>query len=257
MEKSQVQDNTYKIETTSGQEQMNFRQDLANLYKNSPLSEADLMFNFGLYTRSSLLVKFIVMNRIYERVKHLPGAMMEFGVWYGQNLVLLENLRSIHEPFNKQRRIIGFDTFSGYTGISDKDKSSAVWVEESYSTGNYKDYLKKIIETHEGINILGHIRGQHELVEGDVTETVPNYFSKHPETLVAFAFFDMGLYKPTKVALEHVVKHSLPGTLILLDELTWAESPGEAIAFREVFKDVKYEVEKIDIYPSKALVKIL
>ena len=67
----------------------------------------------------------------------------------------------------------------------------------------------------------------------------------------------MGLYKPTKVALEQVAEHSMPGTLILLDELTWPESPGEAVAFKEVFKGRKYEIEKVDIYPSKALVKIL
>ena len=42
------------------------------------------------------------------------GALIEFGTWRGQNLVLLENLRAIHEPFNKQRTIIGFDTFAGY-----------------------------------------------------------------------------------------------------------------------------------------------
>ena len=40
---------------------------------------------------------------------------MEFGVEWGSTLSLLIKLRSIHEPYNYSRKIIGFDTFSGFT----------------------------------------------------------------------------------------------------------------------------------------------
>ena len=36
---------------------------------------------------------------------------MEFGVEWGSTLSLLIKLRSIHEPYNYSRKIIGFDTF--------------------------------------------------------------------------------------------------------------------------------------------------
>ena len=39
---------------------------------------------------------------------------MEFGVRWGQNLITLNNLRGIYEPFNHSRKIIGFDTFEGF-----------------------------------------------------------------------------------------------------------------------------------------------
>ncbi len=256
--KTEVQANTYAIETTANSEQVAKRKDLARLFKASPLSEDDLLFNLGLYVRSSLLVKFLVMNQMYERIKDLPGHIVEFGVWYGQNIVLMENLRAIHEPFNKQRKIIGFDTFSGYTNMSPLDKKSEVWKENSYDTNvDYVSYLKELVGVHEGCNILGHLKGNHELVVGDVTETVPQYFKAHPEALIAFAFFDIGIYKPTKVALEYVVKNMVPGGIILMDEMTWPEAPGEAIAFKEVFKDIKYKIEKCVHYPSKSIVTIL
>ena len=256
--KTEIQANTYAIETTANLEQVAKREDLANLFKSSPLSQDDLLFNLGLYVRSSLLVKFLVMNEMYERIKHLPGHIVEFGVWYGQNIVLMENLRSIHEPFNKQRKIIGFDTFSGYTNMSKEDKKSEVWQEKSYDTDiDYVSYLKKLVRVHEGCNVLGHLQGNHELVVGDVTETTPKYFNEHPEALIAFAFFDIGIYKPTKVALECVVKNMVPGGVILMDELTWPEAPGEAIAFKEVFKEIKYKIEKCTHYPSKTIVTIL
>lgn len=256
--KTEIQAKTYAIETTANLEQIDERRELSQLFKATPLNTDDLLFNLGLYVRSSLLVKFLVMNDMYERIKNLPGHIFEFGVWYGQNIVLMENLRAIHEPFNKQRKIIGFDTFSGYTNMSAIDKESEVWQKNSYDTDiDYVDYLKKLINVHEGCNVLGHLQGKHELVVGDATKTVPQYFNEHPETLVAFAFFDIGIYEPTKVALEYVVKNMVPGGVILMDELTWSEAPGEAIAFKEIFQGIKYKIEKCLYYPSKSIVTIL
>ncbi|MGZ3699601.1 MAG: dTDP-6-deoxy-L-hexose 3-O-methyltransferase, partial [Bdellovibrionota bacterium] len=186
-------------ETTAAPEQMAARRQLLDYFEKSPLNKEDLLFNLGLYVRSSLLVKFLVLNKLYERIKTIPGNIIEFGTWWGQNLVLFENLRAIHEPFNKQRRIIGFDTFGGYTGLSDKDKASEVWSTGSYSTGKgHKDYLAELLAVHEAGNILGHVQGVHELIEGDIRKTAPQFFKDSPETLVALAYFDVGLYEPTR-----------------------------------------------------------
>jgi len=67
----------------------------------------------------------------------------------------------------------------------------------------------------------------------------------------------MGLYEPTRASMEAIRPHLVPGSCILLDELTWSESPGEAIAFKEVFGRAGYRLERLAKYPSKALVTIL
>lgn len=245
-------------ESTASEQQYQYRDALAELYRTTPLPEKDLLFNLGMFVRSSLLVKFIVMGKLYERIKDIPGSILEFGTWWGQNLVLFENLRAIYEPFNKQRRIIGFDTFTGYQSFSEKDKASDVWVKGSYSTGHtYQAYLKNLLEVHEGNNILGHVRGIHELVAGDVTVTVPEYFEQHPETIVALAYFDLGLHQPTRAALAAVMPHLVPGSVLLFDELTWKESPGEALAFKELLHGRRYRIEKEALYPSKSIVTLL
>ncbi|ARO86361.1 dTDP-6-deoxy-L-hexose 3-O-methyltransferase [Nitrosospira lacus] len=258
MEKlSSQQELTYQIETTASREQLSFRERLQEMFGSSPLSLEDRLFNIGMFTRSSVLVKFLVMSEIYQRILHVPGCLVEFGTWWGQNLILLENLRAIHEPFNKQRTIIGFDTFSGYTPISNQDKKSDVWKENSYRTGtNYIQYLRDLLEIHEGCNVLGHVRGRHKLIEGNVEITAPEYFNEHPEAIVAFAYFDMALYMPTKAALEAIKPHLVSGSILLLDELTWEESPGEAIAFKEVFSRDEVRIEKCKLYPSKAIITI-
>ena len=258
MEKTTATQDSYQIETTSNADQRENRDSLTDLFNRSPLPEEDKMFNLGMYTRSTLLVKFLVMDDLYKRIVNIPGNICEFGTWWGQNLVLMENLRAIHEPFNKQRVILGFDTFEGYTDIGDIDRRSDVWKENSYSTGTeYMSYLEELLETHEGSNVLGHIKGVHKLIKGNVTESAPKYFDGHKESLVALAYFDMGLYEPTKAAMLAIKPNLMPGSIMLLDELTWAESPGEAIAFKEVFNDVKYKIEKVALYPSKSIVTIL
>ena len=251
------QEISYQIETTASQEQQSSRRQLLEMFEKSPLPVEDRLFNIGMYVRSSVLVKFIVMAQIYERIRNLPGCFVEFGTWWGQNLVLLENLRAIYEPFNKQRLIIGFDTFSGYTVRSGHDKESDIWKEQSYATGtDYVRYLRELLTVHEGCNALGHIRERHQVVPGDIEETAPHYFSQHAELTVAFAYFDVALYRPTKAALQAIKPHLISGSILVLDEFTWAEAPGEAIAFREVFDRDEVVLEKCALYPSKTIVTI-
>lgn len=249
-----AQAEAYAAETTTSQEQLDFRRQLQDLFVESELPPEDKMFNLGLFLRSSSLVKILTLDEIYRRIVDLPGCIMEFGVWWGQNLVLYENLRAIHEPFNKQRRIVGFDTFTGYQGFSDKDRRGDVFNDGSYSTQpEHQQYLSNLLQVHEGINVLGHMRGCHRLVAGDITETAPGYFREHPETIVAMAYLDVGLYEPTRAALEAMKPHLIPGSVLVLDELTFDEAPGEAIAFKEVFRDRAYRLEKCKLMPLKSL----
>ena len=73
---------------------------------------------------------------------------------------------------------------------------------------------------------------------------------------MAFAYFDMGPYKPSVAALRALKAHLLPGSILLFDELTWSGAPGEAIAFKEVFADTDYRIEKCELYPSKSIVTV-
>ena len=172
-------------------------------------------------------------------------------------MVVFENLRAIYEPFNKTREIVGFDTFEGYKNFTDIDKESDVFMEQTYQVfDNYENYINKLLITHEKCNVMGHISGNHKVIKGDVTVTVKDYLKKEPSTVVALAYFDMGLYKPTKIALEQIKPHLIPGSVILLDEFTWSESPGESIAFREVFGNSGYKIEKSKFTPMRAIITL-
>ena len=49
---------------------------------------------------------------------------MEFGVRWGPITNLFQSLRGIYEPFNKHRKVIGFDTFEGFTETTELDGNS-------------------------------------------------------------------------------------------------------------------------------------
>lgn len=242
--------------TTAEDRALALRARLAEMFAAAPMSRDELMFNLGLYVRSSLLVKFLLLSDVYRRFAAVPGALVEFGTWRGQNLVLLENLRAVHEPFNKQRPVIGFDTFEGYAPAGEVAEAS-VAAHGGYRSGaDYPAYLEELISVHEGMNAFGHIAGGHRLVRGDVTETAPRFFGENSHLFVAFAFFDMGPYEPTLAALKAIRPHLLPGSVLLFDELTWAGAPGEALAFRAAMGGARYAVEKCALYPSKAIVTV-
>jgi hypothetical protein len=245
-------------ETNSSTEQLQNRTRLRELFAQTPIPVDDLMANLGLYIRGSALVKLLVLDDLFRRIVEIPGAIVEFGCFYGQNLVVFENLRAIYEPFNKTRQIIGFDTFQGYAGFSEKDVRGEVLTEGNYGTlSEWKTQLEELLSVHEGNNVLGHLRGNHTIVAGDVVETAPEFFAQHPELTVALAYFDVGLYEPTKAGLTAIKPHLIPGSVILLDEFSWPAAKGEAIAFKEVFGDARFRLEKSALTPLRAIVTIL
>jgi hypothetical protein len=248
--------------TAASELQLDFRNRLWDKFVTAPLSTPELERSLGLFVRGSLLARLLAVDEVYRRIVDLPGSIFEFGCWRGQTTVVCENLRAIHEPFNKLRRIVAFDTFDGYTGLTDKDRVSASFHEGSYAVGGtqYADYLRELLEIHEGNNALPHIRNVHRVVPGNALETVPKYLADHPETLVALAFFDLDLYEPTKRVLTELLEANalVPGAVLAFFQLTRDELlPGDAIAFKEAFAGRRYKMERSRYYSSLTYVTLL
>ena len=234
----------YKMETKASEQQVARRQLLYQLFKDCPMPDDQLLICLGMFMRSSALAKVLFINEAYQLILDQPGIIVEFGTWWGQNLILFENLRAIYEPFNQSRRVIGFDTFVGYPEISSKDRPSETIKVGGYRVAeNYREYLEALIDFHEKNNVLAAIK-KHALVQGDVTETAPAYFAENDDVVIALAYFDMALYEPTKAALEAIKPHLMPGSVIMLDELNNRDYPGETRAFKECFNGMSYRVKK-------------
>jgi hypothetical protein len=247
---------THKIQTRSSETQITGRAKLLDLFRNCPIPTDQLVTNLPLLMRSSVVAKFLYINELYEKIVETPGVIMEFGVWWGQNIALFENLRAVYEPYNYTRRVVGFDTFTGYASVSEKDGSSDFVSEGAYSVSeNYLDYLRQVLDYHQGENTMSHIK-KYELVKGDATKTINEYLERHTETIIALAYFDMQLYEPTVKCLKAIRPYLTRGSVIAMDELNCEEFPGETVAFKEVFGLDRYKIIRSKFLPDRSYVVI-
>ena len=209
------------------------RAEIVELFKNCPIPENELLENLGLFIKRKDLTRVLFMNEIYQKQVDVHGVIMEFGCRWGQNMALFESFRGIYEPYNHNRKIIGFDTFSGFLKIDKKDAISDVAKVGYYATTpGYEKYLGKVLEYHESESPISHIK-KFEIIKGDATITLKKYLKENPETIISLAYFDMDLGEPTKKCLRLIKNHIAKGTVIGFDELN-VHDWGETEAFKEV-----------------------
>ena len=210
------------------------RKELIELFKNSPLPDHDLLLNLPLYSRRHLISHILFLDEIYKKNLNVHGIIAEFGVRWGRNLALFESLRGIYEPFNHNRKIVGFDTFEGFPSVHEKDGNDSIIKKGAWNvTENYFEYLEKIMDYHEAESPINHIK-KYELVKGDVVNTIKTYLKKCPETIFSLVYFDMDIYKPTMEVLIAILPHLTIGTVLAFDELNVSRYPGETQALKEV-----------------------
>lgn len=222
--------------------------------RTSSIPDKELLDNLGLYLTRQSLSRINFMQNLYEMIIPVHGVIIEFGVRWGQNMALFSMLRGIHEPFNYNRRIIGFDTFAGFPSVSSEDGDVVSQGDYSVSTG-WKDDLEKILNFHEQNAPIPH-KKKFELVEGDATVTLPAFLADHPETIIALVYFDFDLYKPTKTCLEAILPYVTKGTVIAFDELNCPEFPGETLAVREVLGLSRYGIKRDPSNPLMSYIVI-
>jgi hypothetical protein len=243
--------NPPKILSRATEDQAANRARMRELYESTPLPIDELVVNFPLYTRASVMAKVLYLDELYRHVLPLPGVIMEFGTWWGANLALFESLRAIHEPYNFNRRIVGFDTFEGYQSITDVDGSDELVKQHAYSvSGGYVEHLEEVLDCHRRENPMGHTP-RFDLVAGDAGETIGPWLESHPETIVSLAYFDMQLYEPTRRCLEAIRPYLTRGSVLAMDELNAPEFPGETVAFREVFGLDRFELRRSRYLPDR------
>jgi hypothetical protein len=192
-----------------------------------------ILNNLTLFLDRIAIGDLLFLNEVYRIQMQNHGIIAEFGSRWGKNLSILTSLRSILEPYNHTRKIISFDTFTGLMGTSREDGESESVQEGEFSTGiEYVDTLKKILENHESRAPITQIK-KHQIVVGDVRDTLDDYLDKNPETIFSFVYFDMDIYEPTKYCLSRIKSRIMKGTVIGFDEACNSKFPGETIALLE------------------------
>jgi hypothetical protein len=233
-----------EVKSIASEKEINNRSQMQNLYNQNPIPENEKIPNSALFLKRQELSKILFLNYLYQMFKETHGIMIEFGVRWGQNLVTLNNLRGIFEPYNYGRKLIGFDTFEGFVNVDANDGQHQVIKNGAFSvTENYESFLEDLLRLHHNESPLAHIP-KNEIFKGDAVVEFTKYLKNHPETLVSFAYFDFDIYAPTKDCLDLLLPVMTKGGIIAFDELLDPQFPGETIAYKEIFKEYNCKLFK-------------
>ena len=226
-------DNT-RFNTKSNSYKVNEETLLAHLLDTS-IPKEELLENLHLFITPQQLRRILFFYEIYKEIIEVPGIIMQFGVRWGREIALFESLRTIFEPFNHSRKIVGFDTFAGYLGTDSKDGNSPTIREGNLTTtSGYCSELSSILTTRENLSPIPNIK-KHQLNVGDAPSELEDYLNNNPHTVISLLHMDMNLYSPTKRCLELVKPYLTKGTVVVIDEINLDIFPGETIAVREIF----------------------
>lgn len=192
---------------------------------------------------------------LFRQILEVHGSIVEMGVYMGSGLFSFASFSAILEPYNYQRRIIGFDTFSGFPDVTERDKNTQYESPECKKgglgiPGNHLADLETSIELFDKNRYISHLP-KIELVPGDVAVTLPEFLKANPHTLISLLYLDFDLYEPTIIALEALYERVVCGGIIAFDELNNPMWPGETEAFLEFFKDKPVVLKKCSFEPAR------
>lgn len=188
------------------------------------------------------LSRLLYYSQLYQQIIEVPGVICEFGVHWGATMTELINLRSIYEPFNYSRTIVGFDTFEGFPSVSKEDGAYSE-VGDHNSIAGYEAVLDEILRIHEQAAPVPHIK-KFELVKGDASVTIDSWLRDNPHALISMAIFDMDIYEPTLTVLKKIEPCLVKGSLLVFDELNCKHFPGETIALREFLDERQLKLRR-------------
>jgi hypothetical protein len=189
--------------------------------------------NFPVFIKRQEAARFLALYEIYKKTLGLQGCVVECGVFRGFSLMSLANFADVLEPLLFKKRIIGFDTFTGFPSLTEKDKNTFNFDEqvEGYMAAGEGalEQLEKSINDFEANRLLRH-RNKIELVQGDAMKTIPTFLDNNPDLIVSLLYLDFDLFEPTLQAIKAFLPRMPKGSVIAFDELNDPRWPGETEA---------------------------
>jgi len=231
-----------------------YRQALESFFKESAGSFTEKLESFPKYVPRQNLARFLARYEIFKLVQNIQGSIVECGVQYGIGLMSFANLSVILEPYNFQRRIIGFDTFSGFPDVSEQDlqglpdRKSGHLKKGGFAVRSAYEDLLRAVELFDQNRFLNHFP-KVDIVRGDFAETAHKYLKEHPHLVISCLYLDFDIYSPTKLAIECFRDRVPKGGVIVFDELNEEAFPGETTAVMETLKLPSLRIQRFPFEP--------
>ncbi|MCX6164076.1 MAG: class I SAM-dependent methyltransferase [Ignavibacteriae bacterium] len=222
-------------------------------FKNSIGTDFQKLESLMRYMDRQNLAKLISLVDVFRMTIGVSGSIVNCGVYFGSSLMTWAKLSTAFEPYNYNCKILGFDTFEGNKGLSDKDISSKSKLgvhhtEGGYYADSYDDLLEavEIFDIDRPLNIFKKV----ELIKGDLCVTAKQYIENNPELVVRILSLSVNLYEPTKAALNAFLPRMPKGSIIVPFTLNSDIYPGVTLSILEELGIRNYELRTFDYYSN-------
>ncbi len=199
---------------------------------------------YYLTSETTRLAKAIAHWELYKKIVHLPGSIVEGGVFKGLSLIRWATYREILESQNS-RSIIGFDMFGDFPCAESKDDNDFIKrFTDSAGQGISKTELETVLDRKKIEN--------YELIQGNILTTANDYLLAHPELKISLLHIDVDVYEPTKLLLELFFDKVVKGGIIIFDD--YSAVSGATKAIDEFLNSKNYQIQKLPYYKVPAFI---
>ena len=212
------------------------------------ISPTEIWKNFPIYTRRSVLKKFLAHYDLYKLTMNLPGDILELGVYRGASLFSWANFMEIRNMGDRQKRVFGFDNFAGFESFEKQDGGMAQNFQKElggFNSESFEDALYDAVSIFDADRFIPY-KERIKIIKGNVEESIPKFVIDNPGVRLSLVHFDVDLYRPTLVALKNLWPLVVPGGVVAFDEYGIPPWEGESKAVDEFFNGAKIKLRRFD-----------
>jgi len=199
------------------------------------ISPADAVKLFPVLARRQNLKRFLAHAELFKMTLDVPGDIAELGVFRGLGLMTWANLLEAYCIGDRTKTVIGFDNWSGFSGFSPEDgrqKAEAGKIVAGFDPSAFKAELAEAIAIFDSDRFVPW-KPRINLVDGHIEQSVPKHLADNPGIRFSLVHFDCDLYAPTKAALDAIWPRVSRGGVVIFDEYSIHDWPGETKAVDE------------------------
>lgn len=187
----------------------------------------------------SRIQKLVTRYDLFKKTEHIPGDIIECGVFKGAGLFFWLKLIIIHN-LHYSKKIIGFDTFSSFSSTFENYEKANIdkYVSDSNFKGTKIKDLKKIF------NEMKLPTECMKLIKGDIVKSSIKYVNENKGSKISLLNLDLDTGLGTESALNNFYPMMSKGGVIILDEYA-VKGWGETEAVDNFLRDHKLKISSI------------
>lgn len=189
-------------------------------------------------TSRILLTRFLAYYELFKLIQSKPGWIVECGIYRGFSFFALGKFLEIFCMGDKTRKILGFDSFEGFTELVPEDggeKESVTRMEGGTNPSFYEEDFFEMLRLN-NLDAFAPWVDRMQVVKGDARSAIPAYVEENPGLRIALLHIDIDIYEPVSIALANLYPKVIPGGIVVLDEYAHQDWPGESAALENYFK---------------------